>query len=262
MEEQQLRGVLNSLIREQRNFKRRLCVIEAMDRLRTAGRHPRMPVVFRSQFGEDALLWELLGDRLDGYFIEVGAYDGLKFSVSYAFEAIGWNGLLIEPLPEPARQCAANRPHSRVVQAALSRSGSGGTATFHVVENREGDSMYSYHQTGNDHLARIAREGAVTTQITVPLTTMDHLLVNHAAPIDFASLDVEGGEIALLEGFDLDRFRPRVLLVEENQAAGASPLTAHLERRGYLFVLRLAVNNLYIRRDDPEMLERARQFLL
>jgi FkbM family methyltransferase len=260
MNEQQLQGFLNFLAQGQRSLKRRVCHLEALDRLRLAGREPTMPLAFRSQFGEDTLLWELFSDQLDGYFVEVGAYDGLEFSVSYAFEAVGWKGLLIEALPGPARQCAANRPNSRVAHAALSRRGSTGTTSFNVVNGGGGD-MYSYHMTGNDHLARVAREGGVATQITVPLTTMDDLLAEHSGPIDFASIDVEGGEIALLEGFDLDRFKPRALLVEENQFAPQSPLTTYLGKLGYVFVLRLVVNNLYLRRDDPAMMQRARQIL-
>jgi hypothetical protein len=52
-------------------------------------------VEFRSQCGEDALIWDAFNGQLDGFYIEVGAFNGYDFSVTYALDCIGWNGLLI-----------------------------------------------------------------------------------------------------------------------------------------------------------------------
>ena len=55
----------------------------------------------------------------------------------------------------------------------------------------------------------------------VEVTTLDALLEGHTGGIDFVVLDLEGHELAALEGFDLERWRPSVLLVENNDAGGA-----------------------------------------
>ena len=68
------------------------------------------PGQFTAQDGEDVLLAELFGYKTDGFFIEIGAYDGLYLSNSYFFEQLGWRGLLVEPLPEKAAACRRNRP--------------------------------------------------------------------------------------------------------------------------------------------------------
>ena len=79
----------------------RACEAEATSRWLAAGGadsgRPRPEA--RSQNAEDALLWDLLGDREHGFFVEAGAYDGYTFSVSYLFECVGWSGLLVEPIP-------------------------------------------------------------------------------------------------------------------------------------------------------------------
>src|SRR5688500_12891393 len=55
-----------------------------------------------------------------GFFIEAGANDGLRQSNTCYFEKYrGWRGLLVEPIPEKARQCRKNRPNSIVEQCAL-----------------------------------------------------------------------------------------------------------------------------------------------
>src|SRR5437773_6915813 len=96
----QFREHCQNLETESIRLRKRLFRLEAIERLRERGRAPALPVWFRSQFGEDAVLWECFEDQADGFFIEVGAYDGISLSVSYAFESIGWKGVLIEAQPD------------------------------------------------------------------------------------------------------------------------------------------------------------------
>src|SRR5215469_15752453 len=59
-------------------------------------------------------------DFENGSFIEAGGNDGLSQSNSYWFERFrGWRGLLIEPVPDQARQCRHNRPRAEVINTAL-----------------------------------------------------------------------------------------------------------------------------------------------
>src|SRR5712691_746790 len=87
-------------------WRLRACEAEAVARWQAAGGEesgrPRPEA--RSQSGEDALLWDLLGDREKGFFVEAGAYDGYTFSVSYLFECVGWEGVLVEPLADKAAE--------------------------------------------------------------------------------------------------------------------------------------------------------------
>src|SRR4051794_22727762 len=80
-------------------WRLRACEAEALARWEAAGgaSSDRQRPEARSQNGEDALLWDLLGDREHGFFVEAGAYDGYTFSVSYLFEGAGWSGVLVEP---------------------------------------------------------------------------------------------------------------------------------------------------------------------
>ena len=59
-----------------------------------------------------------------GFFVEAGANDGFQQSNTYALERIhGWNGVLVEPVPELAREAARERA-ARVFNCALWRAGS------------------------------------------------------------------------------------------------------------------------------------------
>ena len=55
-----------------------------------------------------------------GYFVEAGGNDGISQSNTAYFERyLGWKGLLIEPIPDLAARCKANRPQAIVECCAL-----------------------------------------------------------------------------------------------------------------------------------------------
>ncbi len=252
----QVNEFCKALEQENVRLRKRVYALEAIERLRERGRQPAMPVQFRSQFGEDTILWEIFETQPDGFFIEVGAYDGVSLSVSYAFESIGWKGLLVEALPDRCEQCRKARPNSRVVQAALSKRGSTGTTTFEVVHGEGWAEMFSYMNTTQHHLDTVKSLGGTKTQVTVPLTTMNDLLKDHTGPIDFAVIDVEGGELALLDGFDLHKYRPRVMLIEDNQGSKGTGLPQLMSMFPYTELGWVGVNRLYVRADEGAIIEK------
>jgi FkbM family methyltransferase len=217
-------------------WRLRACEAEAVERWRAAGGESsdRHRPEARSQNGEDALLWDLLGDRERGFFVEAGAYDGYTFSVSYLFEGAGWDGVLVEALADRAAECAQRRTSSRVVNAALSSPGAPPTARFARNDEIEWNSALA----DGEHLGE-----------TVEVTTLDNVLEGHMGPIDFVVLDLEGHEVPALHGFDLDRWRPIALLIEANDKDHEQPLRLYLEDRNYALVGVLAQNDLFLHRD-------------
>src|SRR5690606_35456818 len=138
----------------------------------------QLEVVCRGQGLEDCYLWELLARSagLDGRFIEVGAADGVRNSVTWLLEAAGWTGVLVEADPETAAQCARNRPHSFVAQAALGAPGGQGSVSFTRVLGQADADHLSYAP----ELARVrsvyAQKAKRTERIEVPLRTMTDVL--------------------------------------------------------------------------------------
>lgn len=252
-----LQRAMQAVYQDALRTRQKVGVLEARAALQDAGRKPRLPLEFRSQFGEDLLLWTLFDGQLDGFFIEVGAFDGYSFSVTYALEAVGWNGLLVEAIPDRHRQCAERRPHSRVVHAALSRRGSSGTAEF-VVSSDEHGGMFSYLKASQEHKQSLDKAKISQAKVQVPLTTLDELLKGHDGPIDAAVIDVEGGEIDLLDGFDLHRHKPKVLLVEDNTYGRDPAVGNYMGAMPYVFAGWLEVNRVYIRADLTELQRRMR----
>ncbi len=256
-----LAAVRDDLLRVQRTLRR-----QQLERdLAAAGRSPRFPIEFTAQFGEDEFLFEAFAGKLEGVFIEVGAHDGRYNAVTFPFEAVGWRGLLVEPLPTPFAKCQACRPASIVVNAALGPAGSSGFATFTEVRGGGLDEQRSFLGDDQANARFLEGRGKTLVRIQTPLTTMDALLETHGArlgpEIDFAVIDVEGGELALLQGFDLARWRPKLLLIEDEDRPRDIPVREWVERHGYLRAGRHTINSAYVRIDLNELTARVQSIL-
>ena len=200
------------------------------------------------QFAEDRILEEIFGDRPEGYCVEIGAYDGLTGSASYPFEKRGWQCLLVEPIPALAQEIRRHRA-CRVVNCAVSDRE--GEATFFVAENVE---QMSTLRLTPGHREWIRQVGGAIREITVPTTTLDRLLDDAAFPeIQFITIDVEGNEMGVLEGFTIEAHRPRIVIIEDNSVNGDRDVARYMSDHGYVHFRRTGVNEWYARRSDTEL---------
>jgi FkbM family methyltransferase len=160
-----------------------------------------------------------------GFFVEAGAHDGYTGSNTYFLERFcGWSGVLVEPIPELYRRCLRERPGSTVINCALVS-----------VEFQQPDVVMRYggsQSVVKGAWAEVADEGRPASQlewsrrgcshgweqpydVRVPARTLTSVLDEADAPrIDLLSLDVEGYELEVLRGLDIDRYRPGVVVVE------------------------------------------------
>jgi len=222
--------------------------------------------LFRAQFGEDRVLWRVFRHRRKGFFLEIGAYDGMTLSNTCLLEQMGWTGILVEPMRPMCEKAAAARPHSRVIHAACGKRGSPPVAKFTVAQNVP---VLSFLHADADHADRCRREGANLVEIDVPLITVDDLLMHERKngsagaglwtpgigwTLDIVSIDTEGSELDVLDGFNLDRFRPRVLVIENDRPSGAA-IEPYLGDRHYKKFHRQQINDFYVRtdRDNNEL---------
>jgi len=204
---------------------------------------------FFSQLGEDCLLGIFFGFKKEGFFIDVGAFDGVYLSNTYAFEQLGWSGICIEAFPEYFDLCVKNRPGSQCVQAACLAGGRG------PVEFRtERGGLFSGVKADEGFTASIYRGQNVPFDgfrtIRVPSASLDELLDGKTGEIDFVSIDVEGAELEVLKGFDVERYRPRVLVLEANRPEERQAIDDYLGGRGYRLARSMAWNHFYVRSAD------------
>ena len=172
-----------------------------------------------------------------GYFVEVGANDPHARSQTWHLEQAGWTGVLIEPQPELAGKLRANRSAKVYAVACSSPENAGRTLPLHVAGplsalNRE----------------RMAPGAEPEQVIQVPVRTLDSILEEAGTHpgFDFLSIDVEGHEIEVLRGFDLARWRPRLILLEDH--VGDLSKHRYLTSQGYRIIRRYENNGWYVAR--------------
>lgn len=194
----------------------------------------------------DRRIAALFGNRRGGVFVEAGAADGLDQSNTlYLERRLGWTGLLVEPGRDQFEHCRRVRRRSiveRCVLGPFARSGESMTVlenrlTSIVRESREA-SLVDFDR----HVRDISADGAVGEE-TVPCKALGDLLDRHGIRhVDIFSLDVEGAEIFVLEGLDLDRTHISYLLIETHDLprlkawlTGRFDLVAAWSESDYLF---------------------------
>ena len=80
-----------------------------------------MPIKSYSQYGEDIYVKELLKDRRNGFFLEAGALDGVRFSNTLNLElANDWTGLLIEADPTSFSGILKHKRNAYSINACIS----------------------------------------------------------------------------------------------------------------------------------------------
>jgi len=185
---------------------------------------------------EAELMQEFFASTACGFFVEVGANEPRNLSQTWQLEQRGWTGVLIEPQPELADALRRERSAKVFAVACSSRRNAGTQMTLHLAGSHS-----SFDAKLN--LAGVKPNGC----IDVPARTLDDVLTEADAPsIDFVSIDVEGHELDVIDGFELARWQPRLILIEDLLLR--TRLHRELVRRGYRWLRRTGINNWYVPR--------------
>jgi len=204
-----------------------------------------------AQFGEDRFLYEIFRDHLHGYCVEVGGYDGITGSATYLFEKrLNWTCLLVEPIPEYVKQIKMNRKCLVQNYAASSEEGE---AVFHVANGVE---QMSTLDLTRSHRNWIVQVGGAITQIKVRKKTLDQILEESGfQEIQFIVIDVEGHELNVLQGFSVEKYKPRIVIIEDNSHQIDRTIPSYMEEKGYVNFRRTGVNDWYAARHDMGLVD-------
>ena len=182
-----------------------------------------------------AFLW-FKGKR-DGFFVDIGAYDGFTISNTYALEKIGWKGICIEPVPSVFELLVKNR-RCECVNAALSDNDNM-NETF--IQTKGGRSGFIRNMSPSMLLA--AKDEGIVSEIKVESITFDTLMNEHNTEyIDFMSIDVEGSEIEILKTINFEKYKFGLIAIEHNQPE----LRSFMKSKGYKVLFNVGVDLLFI----------------
>jgi FkbM family methyltransferase len=210
-----------------------------------------LSIVSYSQFGEDQEIVSYFGKKYNGIFLDVGANNGVRDSNSLLLEEFGWTGILVEANPVLAHEASTNRPLAIVVNAAVAATSSETDVPFYKVWKR-GSNLDGLSSLCIDDKTKekILENGGTIECITVKTLSIDAIIADHlpvGTRIDFVSLDIEGTELVALQGFDIRKHRPRLVVIEDNSRGHDRRILTHMTNAGYMRVHRTGWNDWYVR---------------
>jgi FkbM family methyltransferase len=201
--------------------------------------------MFYSQFGEDRLLARIFEGKRSGLCIEVGANDGVNDSTTYYFEQQGWDCLLIEPNPDLCLAIRAVRD-ARLFECAASAEE--GLATLYIAEGAaRAHGVSGLGADDEQARQRISAFGFAARPVQVTKRRLDAMLeeAGITRSPDFITIDVEGHELEVLKGLSIDKWKPHIILTEDNSQFEDDSVLRYLSRFGYKPFRRTGVNDWY-----------------
>ena len=148
--------------------------------------------IFYSQANQDKWVCDFLNNKRNGYFIDVGAYDGILMSNTFFLEKeLGWNGICIEAESSLFDRLVQNRSSINIKIA---------------VSNFDGFCAW-----GGDRVLALGEP-------IIECKTLESILVSAKAnkKIDYLSLDIEGGEFDALASLNFSYWDIGMMTVEHN----------------------------------------------
>jgi FkbM family methyltransferase len=182
-----------------------------------------------SQWDEELAIRDFFNDRRDGFFVDVGASDYKRDSTTFYLEKhLGWTGIAIDANKAYAEGYRLNRP---------------GTAFFNLFVSNKDDQIQDFFLNRPDprissgskaHVLGFPKvEESAIELVKVPTLTLTTLLEHQkVTKVDLLSVDIEGFEPLAMEGFDLQRFKPDLCIVEM-QPRTQAVLLKYFQDRGY-----------------------------
>jgi len=175
---------------------------------------------FTSQIGQDQWVCERFNYKRNGYFIEIGAADGIRISNTYYLEkTLEWTGICVEASTELFNQLINNRNCVCINKAIYNKN--------EIIKFHESDCDGSIRADG---------------ELTIEAITIKKLIEENNVPkiIDYISLDVEGAEYDILTKFPFEEYEVILWTIEHNSHLDEGELKAKIRgimtNNGYAIV--------------------------
>lgn len=186
----------------------------------------------RAQLHQDIVALIALEFKSEGFFVEFGATDGIRFSNTFLLENFfGWKGILAEPAKKWHESLKRNREASIDTKCVWRVSGE--KLEFNETEIGELSTLEVY-SSGDMHAD--SRKSGI--RYMVETISLEELLDTHGAPkfIDYLSVDTEGSEFEILRDFNFDDYIFGFITCEHNFTSTRQQVADLLFSKGYIRV--------------------------
>ena len=163
---------------------------------------------FYSFGGIDNLIQQIFKSQKKGIYIDIGCGHPIKNNNTYLLYKKGWKGINIDLDPDNINLFNVSRPKDDNINIAVS--------------NKVGEAeLYFYHKKSPintiDKKTSDYQKAQVSDIKKVKTDTLNNIINNSKydkMKFNLLSIDVEGHELQVLKGFDFNKYKPDVIVVE------------------------------------------------
>jgi len=171
----------------------------------------------KSQVSQDLFVHYFTDYKKDGFFMEIGACDGVHLSNTFMLEKNGWSGIISEPSKfwhnkMKRRSCIINK------NAVFSESGNKiKFDEFPTSPELSGFGKY-LDEDNNKQIRSRGYMSPAFQSYDVETITLNELISQNTdkTSIDYISIDTEGSEYEILKNFDLGKYNVEIFTIEHN----------------------------------------------
>ena len=184
-----------------------------------------------SESGQEFFVLDQTGYKQNGFFVDLGASDGVTASNSYVLEKFyKWDGICVDPNPSTLKSLCGAR--DVVISDLCVDSTTGNIVPFQYLEDQS--QFYGWNlRSGIKGV--IEDPGEDFSEINVLTISLNDLLELYKAPklIDYISLDIEGNEYNVLSTFNFSKYHVNCLTVEHDYGEQQIKIRNLLESKGF-----------------------------
>lgn len=170
---------------------------------------------FRTSFaksGEDLQVFQLLKQKTNGTYVDVGSHHPIKGSNSFFFYLRGWTGVCVDPNPDFKPLYLKYRPKDVFLNIGISEE-AGSMEYYRLSDRLSVRNSFSKEYINKNNLNREVKE--INIIEVKPLKSIFDAEIP-SKQIDFLTIDVEGLDLLVLKGNDWDKYRPSIICVESH----------------------------------------------
>lgn len=204
---------------------------------------------FHGEFIENKYVDEVLRSYFPDYsykgiFLDVGAFEPILISNSYHFEMNEWNCVCFEANPNLINNLKTHRKN--VYNYAIYDKNID-SVEFNIVTTNNWTAGFSAIELDETISKVFPCDNKIIEKVNVIQRTLNSLLENelsYITQIDILQIDIEGGELKCLMGLDLNKYKPKIILVEN--ITNKIDIYNYLVSFGYKLDKQISYNQFYI----------------
>lgn len=196
----------------------------------------KKPSLHFGEFGEDIFINRILKNINQGKYVDVGCYHPYKGSLTFELYKRGWNGVNIDVSKTSIDLFNMSRKKDINLNLAIS--------------NFDGETYY-YENSPINQQNSLIQMNKLQKKIKIKCLTLDTVLNNkNLDEFDYLNIDVEGSELEVIKGFNLKRFNPKLITIENNDLTIDEYLKSEvckiLIENDYILVNKIGVTNFFM----------------